>query len=158
VNMPKSEKKEEVRDEEPKQEEVKKDEQPEEQSQKEEPAKTESAKNVEPVEEKPEEAKQTEIHIPKIKSGKMQQSGVLMQNDILTVQIDDIVEYVKNRKEMEKLKEGERLEPFIIFLNSRFISTVRHNIRMRRAKTGIIVVVLLIVVGVAFFFAGKLFS
>ncbi|ELA47829.1 hypothetical protein VCUG_00671 [Vavraia culicis subsp. floridensis] len=163
--MPESEKKEEtkkdeVKNEEPQKDEAKNEDQPtkEESSKKSSVGSKTSVKNAEPVEEKPEETKKTEIPIPKMKNEKMQQKGVLMQNDILTIQVDDMVDYIKNRKDMENLKEGERLEPFIIFLNSRFISTVKHNIRMKRAKTGIVVVLLLIVVSVICFFLGKIVS
>lgn len=48
------------------------------------------------------------------------------------------------------------MEPFIIYLNSRFVGTVKSNLRKRRAKKGFLIVLMLIFIGAVCFGIGKL--
>lgn len=115
----------------------------------------ESKSEPKPIKKKDDEKKQIEVHIPEIKQEKIEQKGVLMQNDTMTISLDDMVEYISQRKEMETLREGEKRIPFIILLNSRFVGNVRSNIRKRRILIGLYIFLLLLVVGVICFVIGK---
>lgn len=105
-----------------------------------------------------ESPKNTAVTIPKIENEDFAQLGTLMNRDTLTVELDDIEEYLRDRKRFESYGKGEYKTPFIIYLNSKFVGTVRSNKKIRKVKSYLTVILLLILVGALGFGLGKLLN
>jgi hypothetical protein len=100
---------------------------------------------------KPEEKTGKDVRIKSMSAG---MNGTLLEGDLMTVTIDDVLYYSENKEEY-KLERGDKLVPFIIELNDRFRGALKHRIKSRKIAAGLwylfIVVVILSLVAIGIF-------
>merc|ERR1711915_193021 len=99
----------------------------------------------------PEKLDAVKIKMPSIKPKNFSQLGRIVNEDTLTLELEDIEQYLEHKDENHPLKDDEQYTPFIIYLNSKFTRQVRNNQRLRRAKSIGGVVALVIFVAIVFF-------
>lgn len=77
-------------------------------SKKEEPQQNKNMNESEPKNVTEKQDKITEVSVPKLKNRDFQQNGVLMSKRILTIELDDVEQYIKDRKSLNKLKNYKK--------------------------------------------------
>ncbi|KRH94735.1 hypothetical protein M153_1570002144 [Pseudoloma neurophilia] len=80
------------------------------------------------------EVKHVSVSMAPVKSKDFAQKGKLVKKDTLTLELEDIQQYLADKDNLEKTKENEHKTPFIIYLNSKFAHQVRQNQKVRQLK------------------------
>lgn len=80
------------------------------------------------------ETKHISVSIEPIKPKEFAQKGKLFKKDTLTLELEDIEQYLDEKNSMEHVDKNEHKSPFIIYLNSKFAQQVKQNQRIRKIR------------------------
>lgn len=86
------------------------------------------------------------------------QKGKLMKGDTLTIELEDVEQYINNKENLENMKDQEYKTPFIIYLNSKFVDQVKVNKRLRRTKKLIIFAGIVLLILASVFLLAKILN